>query len=150
VTIPSGFVPYAAVIHGRPVRPTLQGSNAGQNRLRFELPRSVLPLKVERASLLVRVRAPSRKVSVLGYDGENSIALKEIESPIDPLRVVVTDPRFLQPDSEGCLYLGLDISGRVGASSADPEARDVELDEVWRIESIGLEVSGRTEMNNGK
>jgi hypothetical protein len=150
VLIPSGFVPYSAVIHGRPVRPTLEASSPVHNRLRFELPRSALPLQVERATLTVRVRAPSRRVSVQGYDAEKTIALKEADSPIDPIRVDVTDPRFLQPDSEGCLYLGVEIGGRLGANAAEEDARNAELDELWRIESIGLEVVGRTQANNGK
>ena len=58
VTIPNGFIPYTAVTEGHSHRPTLEGSTPVRNRLRFQLPSSVLPFSVEKATLIVRVRAP--------------------------------------------------------------------------------------------
>jgi hypothetical protein len=141
VTIPSGFIPFTAMINGRPVRPVTEGTQSLGMRFRFRLPPSVLPLTVERATLRTKVRASSRKFAVVGYAGDQVVRLKQVESPIDPVRVDVTDPRLVTPDADGYLYLGVEIGERVGSASGDPT--HVELDENWRIESMGLEVVGR-------
>jgi hypothetical protein len=149
VIVPTGSISYTAVVAGRPARPTLEGTRASQNRLRFKLPPSVLPLTVERATLHVRVKAPSRQVKLVGYSGEQPVTLKEVESPIDPIRLDITDARLLRPDAEGCLYVGIEVSSRAGADMAT-DTLDVALDELWRIESIALEAAGRVEVGNGK
>ena len=64
-----------------------------------------------------------------------------MESPIDPIRVDVTDPRLVTPDAAGYLYLGVEMGERAG-SGGRRNATHVELDETWRIESLGLEVVG--------
>jgi hypothetical protein len=150
IVVPSGFIPYTALLQGRPVRPTLESSRPASNRLQFKIPPSVLPMTVERATLQLRVKAPSRRVAVSAYSKDKPELLKEVESPIDPIRVDVTDPRYLKLDAEGNLHLSVEVGARVGSSNAEPEARDIELDEIWRIESILLEVAGRVEAKDGK
>jgi hypothetical protein len=98
-----------------------------------------MPLAVERATLRVRVRASSRRVTVVGYAGDGPVRLAEVESPIDPVRVDVTDPRLVTPDGDGYLYLGIEVSERSDAGAGKQAA----LDEKWRIEGLTLEVAGR-------
>lgn len=141
VTVPAAFVPFAAVVQGRPIRPLTEGVQPTTMRLRFRLPPSVLPLAAERATLRAKVRASSRKFAVVGYAGNEVVRLAQVESPIDPVRVDVTDPRLITPDADGYVYLGVEIGERAGSDSDD--SRHVELDEKWRIESLGLEVVGR-------
>jgi hypothetical protein len=141
VTVPAEFVPFTAMVNGRPVRPVTEANQAVAMRLRFRLPSSVLPMTVERATLRAKVRASSRKFAVVGYAGEQVVRLRQVESPIDPVRVDITDPRLLTPDADGYVYLGVEVGERVGSASGD--AKFVELDEKWRIESLGLEVVGR-------
>jgi hypothetical protein len=141
VTIPAGFIPFASLIQGRPGRAVMEGTQPQAMRLRFRLPPSVLPLTVERATLRAKVRASSRKFAVVGYAGEEVVRLTQVESPIDPVRVDVTDRRLVNPDADGYLYLGVEVGERVGPPSGDP--KQVELDEKWWIESLALEVVGR-------
>jgi hypothetical protein len=142
VTVPAGFIPYSSIVQGRPVRPKLEASQPTTTLLGFRLPPSVLPLTIERATLRARVRTPSRQFSVTGYaDGEPTL-LRTVESPIDPVEVVLTDPRMLRLDADGFLHVGIEVSGRVGGEA---EPGIVQLDETWRIESISLEVVGRAE-----
>jgi hypothetical protein len=141
VTVPAGFVPATAIHLGRPGRVLTEGAQPTTMRLRFRLPPSVRPLTVERATVRAKVRASSRKFAVVGYAGNEVIRLAQVESPIDPVRVDVTDARLITPDADGYLYLGIEIGERLGSASGDPT--HVELDEKWRIESLGLEVVGR-------
>ena len=74
VTIPAGFCSFTAVTKGRSHRPTLEGTIAVRNHLRFQLPPSVLPFEPERATLFARVHAPGRKFTVSGVaDGIPSL-----------------------------------------------------------------------------
>jgi hypothetical protein len=142
ITIPAGFIPYSAIINGRPVRPKLEASLPANMLLGFRLPPSVLPFTIERATLRARVRTPSRQFSVIGYADGQPTVLRAVESPIDPVEVVITDPRLLRLDADGFLHIGIEVSGRVG-DEADPGV--IQLDDTWRIESLTLEVVGRAE-----
>ena len=106
-------------------------------RLRFQLPASVLPLTVERATLHLRVRAPSRRVAVAGVRRRPAGAVWPAwTSPADPIRVEVTDAATAHgPTTDGGLYLSVSIAN-VGPEPA-PETP-------WRIDVLGLEVVGRT------
>jgi hypothetical protein len=139
VTIPAGFIPYSSVAQGRSVRAFTEGSQAMNMRLRFRLPPSVLPLTIERATVRLKVRASSRQVAVSGYAGDEVVRLSKVESPVDPIRIDVTEPRLVKLDPDGYLYFGLDIGERLTGSSEDK----AEMDEKWRIESLALEVVGR-------
>ncbi len=142
ITIPAGFIPSFAIVQGHYVRPTTESNRAANMQLGFRLPRSVLPLTIERATVRVRVRAPSRKFSIVAYADNQPVTVQTVESPIDPIVVELKDPRHLQVDSQGYLHLGIDVSGRTGGDAA---AGIVQLDETWRIESLTLEIVGRTE-----
>jgi hypothetical protein len=131
VTIPPAFVEVRRA-DGLAGRPTLESTFPAEMRLRFQLPASVLPLETEHATFHMRIRAPARRVAVGGLAGGRLVSLFEAESPADAVRVELADPTLLQPDSEGGLYLALAIT-----DSGAPEGP-------WRIESLGLEVVGRT------
>ncbi len=142
VTVPRGFVPCHSVVQGRPRPVTPEGTRPTDVRLRFDLPPSVRPLAVERATLLVRLRAPGRRVSLAGFADGARVPLQETESPVAPIRVEVADPRLLRPDADGGLEFGLSIGERADASGAT-DVRRADTGDVWRIEAIGLEVVGR-------
>lgn len=142
VTIPPGFIPCSAIVQGHHVRPSLESSRPAKMQLGFRLPRSVLPMTIERAILRARVRAPSRQFSVSGYAGEQSVPLRTVESPIDPVVVELKDASLLQLDPDGYLRLGIEVSARTGG---DSEPGIIQLDDTWRIESLTLEVVGRVD-----
>jgi hypothetical protein len=140
VLIPRGFIPASTAGKGRRPPPTLEASNRTDLPLRFQLPPSVLPLAVDRATLHLKVRAPARTVSVSGVADGRRVPLFEAESPVDPIRVEIADPRLLAPDADGGLAVAVAISDPVGggekAAAFGPEGG-------WKIESLTLEVSGR-------
>ncbi|MBX9580450.1 MAG: hypothetical protein K2X87_09090, partial [Gemmataceae bacterium] len=140
VTVPRGFIPAWTTGPARPLRLPVEGTEPQKLRLRFVLPPAVVPLAVERATLTVRVRAPSRRVTVAG-DG---VVLREVESPAEPVRVEITDPKALQPDAGGGLSFTVAVGGRTDADGKPADVRLVNADGQWRIEAVGLEVSGRT------
>jgi hypothetical protein len=71
------------------------------------------------------------------------VTLRTVESPIDPIRVVITEPALLRLDARGGLRVDLAISELLGAPSAQGGA-DPGLQERWRLESVEVEVTGRT------
>jgi hypothetical protein len=178
VTVPQAFIPYSRIIQGRQRPATLEGAEGSEMELRFQLPRSVLPLTVERARLSAKVRSPARRFSVSGHTDAGPVTLFEAESPLDPIQVEITDPRFLRPDPDGGLRLTVRIGGQVrpegegkaapGDQAPDkgkppggkgppsggkgpgvppgvtPKLTDRPVDLFWKIESLGLEVVGRT------
>jgi hypothetical protein len=128
--------------------------------LRFQLPPAVLPLQVERARLIVKVSAPSRRVTLsVPVDG-GPVELYRAESPLDPIRLDITERRLLRPDEDGGLHLHLSISDLLltaGEAQPAPDRRgdrllpdeerrpSTERSEKWTIEYLELEVSGQAE-----
>jgi hypothetical protein len=133
VTIPSAFLPYRRLSEGHLQQPTLESAYPIEMDLRFQLPPSVRPLTVERATLTLRVRAPSRRVAIGGLADGRPFPLEVVESPVEPVRVEVTDERLLRPDDQGGVHLTVTITN-VGEGPFDSQ---------WRIEGVGLEVVGR-------
>jgi hypothetical protein len=110
-----------------PVLPT-----AGQpveQRLRFEVPPSVRPLAVGRATFTLRVKAAGRRVAVSGAADGKPVPLFDGTNPAE-VRLDITDPRLLAPDADGALYLTLSVGPAEGTTEA------------WKIEALGLELAG--------
>jgi len=124
-TVPAAFVPVRRPDLGRP---TLDSAAPTEQVLRFQLPPSVLPLEVERAVFRLRARAPGRRVAVTA----EGVSLFAADSPAEPIRVEITDPRQLRPDADGGLRFTLSIT------DAGPAPVP------WKIEELGLDVVGRT------
>jgi hypothetical protein len=142
VTVPGGFVPFVAVVDGRPHAPRLNHSEPARMRLRFQVPESVRPFTIERAVLRARVRAPARKFSVFGIPDGQPVPLLEQLAPADPIRLEITDPRLLRTDPDGGLFLELVVSERIGADGRErPVGRQEDLLK-WEIEALGLDVIG--------
>jgi hypothetical protein len=141
VTVPGPFVECRRMREQTISALTRESPLAADMHLRFQVPAEVLPLEVERARLEVGIRAPSRRIVVAGRAGEDLVELHRVESPADPIRVALTDPRLLRLDDKGGLHLNLDISAPIkGGDTEDKNAPGRE----WKIEYIELEVSGRT------
>jgi len=66
--------------------------------LRFQVPESVLPLAVERATLHLQVRAPGRRVSVAGLADGRPVPVWGAENPAAPVRVDLPDGPLLRTD----------------------------------------------------
>jgi hypothetical protein len=137
VHIPGPLISYRRVLNENLARPTFEATTAADMQLRFQLPASVLPLKVERARFVAKIDAPNREIKVDGVlDGKPAEILR-VASPLDPLRIDVADPRLLQADTAGGLYVNLSIS-----ESLRREAGQAAGNEKWTIEYLELEVDG--------
>ena len=65
-----------------------------------------------------------------------------MESPLDPIRLDIPDPRWLRPDDDGGLHLDVDVSDLLGRG---PESSGKsQKAEEWTIEYLELEVTGQT------
>jgi len=135
VTVPAPFLECRRIDNlGNSRRPPTQMAEPVDLRLRFQLPGCVLPFHVERARLTVRLHAPARPVTLGGYDGAEAVTLRGVESPTGEEVVEINDPRLLRPDALGGLFAHLAI----GDTPRDGGRR------TWKIESLELEVRGRT------
>jgi hypothetical protein len=138
VTIPGPLIPFQRVQPGGPtLKPVLGSRQKVDMELRFQLPAAVLPLEVERARLSLSITAPSRHVTLAGHADGQTIPLHQEDSPLGPLRVEITEKRYLQLDAEGGLHLDLNVSELL-----QDRARGKQ-DEEWSIEYLDLEIRGR-------
>jgi hypothetical protein len=129
IAIPRAFVPVRRVIGGGLAQPTLEASSALEMKLRFQIPASVRPLAIERATFYVNVKCPSRQFSVDGFAANEPIAQLKVESPPEPIRLELSDRRLLELDAQGGLFLRIKIGEGTGQ---------------WTIEALGLDVLGKT------
>jgi hypothetical protein len=135
VTIPRGFLPVRRLVIDRPSAVTMGAFFPIEMELRFQLPVSVLPLRVERATLFAQVSTPSRRFSVYGKGKDNQVSLFQAEAPTDAIRIEITDQAILKVDDQGGLHVHVAVGEAVGGAVRDTP---------WKIESLALEVVGRT------
>ena len=135
VAIPPAFVPYRRVLDVGSVQAATESIQPMQMQMRFQLPASVLPLRVERIALHLQMRAPARRVAIAGLANGQQVPLESVDNPTTPIRVEITEERFLRIDEQGGLHVVLTISNLAEGP----------VDTPWRIESLGLEVIGKTE-----
>jgi hypothetical protein len=140
VTIPGPLLPVRRITEIGSVKVPQWSDHAVDMHLRFQLPAAALPLRVERARLALRINAPSRRITVSGRAGADLVELWHEESPLDPVRVEIADPRLLRLDEEGGLHLNLAVGATLGGEAGRRVSRG---NEKWTIEYLELEVSGR-------
>ena len=135
VVIPAGLVTHARFLNGRPVQPTRESNSAIEMRLRFQLPASLVPLTVTRATFTARVKAPGWNVWLCGDKDGQAVPLVAQVSPIEPLQARIDDPTQLTVDARGGVFVNLLIELPPGGGRPDMK---------WQIESLTMEVEGRT------
>ncbi|HLJ94998.1 MAG TPA: hypothetical protein VKU02_17615 [Gemmataceae bacterium] len=142
VSIPGPFISCQRIVDAGPIRLVMEGKVNMDMHLRFQLPREVLPFKAERARLTLKIDAPSRRVTIAGLQDSQATPLRSVDSPLDPLRLDITDERLLHLDAEGGLHLNVTIGNTFqGKSEA---AAPQQVTEKWTIDYLELDVSGRT------
>jgi len=149
VTIPSAFLPYLAVPGpGVPsytaafdnrarvwLGPLLMGTRAF---LRFQLPAELLPFRCRHAVLGVTIRAPWRRLEILGLAADSLVSLAATQSPLGALKFEITRPEVLQLDQAGGLVLGVEVGS--GGEGKSREASAVG----WKIDEVELQLQGET------
>jgi len=120
---------------------------------RFVLPPQVLPCRITRATIMIRLHAPSRQVTLNGWSNEKRVLLRGFESPTGTKEHVVEDPALLQVDELGGLLFGVDISPtfeqqeqarqkRDGSFKKDQD-KDERVDRsTWHIDYLRIQVAG--------
>jgi hypothetical protein len=114
--------------------------------IRFEIPHTLLPLKVEKYTLHIDMAAPDRQVSVLairrGQEGRGAIRkVKSFSQPVGPITVDIPGEADLQLDNDGGVILGLEVSG-----PADPTSTS----STWTLNDMMLTVTANTQNPEGK
>jgi hypothetical protein len=139
VTVPTAFVDCQRLGNDGHYLPTTAESRFGTNvRLRFQVPPEVMPLTVNSARLTLKLRAALREVTVNGFAGNEALPLRRLSSPAGVEQIEIIDPRVLQLDKEGALFVSLDIG----------DVRSEATRDQWHLDWVGLEVRGRTTLRN--
>jgi len=151
VDIPSPMMTYDVVGTSDGLPPTIYNPRTGRWQkstaaadvvVRFRVPDSVLPLVLRQATLSLRVRAPSRKVELSDGAAQEPAVLAKAESPDGPFTFPISAPEALTIGEDGILRIRLQVSD-LQLSNLDPA--DLQgVDRNWQVDSIGLELSGRT------
>jgi hypothetical protein len=146
VIIPPTFITYRAIADAAGGQPSVFGNLTRQwgetdiaatEWLRFQLPSTVLPLRVSRATLAIIVRAPSRVLQVLAFRHGEPQVIQEWKHPIGSFTAVLEDAELLAVDATGGLQLAIRVSED---SVADPQ--DPMRQASWKIDSLQLEIAG--------
>jgi hypothetical protein len=140
ISIPAAFIPFRQIVDNLSIRPRLELSAQADMHLRFQLPQSVLPFKIERAKFTAKIDAPSRSVTVSGLGDSGGVQLHRVENPIDPVEIDIKDKPLLKLDGKGGLHLKLAISDLLKGAGDSQAAKGADQ---WSIEYLELEVHGR-------
>lgn len=142
VLIPAGFLPYQGVLREdfAPLYDPKKGAWVSartlpaKTMLRFQVPRELLPLQIDRATVSVDVSAPGRPLEILAGLGRDEVLATRV-SPLGRLRIQIDRPEVLQPDAAGGIYLGIAVgdSGQAGGQTVAE----------WAINDLRLELAGR-------
>ncbi|MCC6492715.1 MAG: hypothetical protein IT424_06820 [Pirellulales bacterium] len=143
--IPSVFLPFEAVDGPDGTPATSAYSNArrswvdgmvtaSQITLRFQTPKSLAPLAIEKATLHVEISAPSRVVTLAGWQGEVATPLQRVTSPVGRLTAAIPDARMLGLDSTGGLRVNINVSSH-------PREQEANISKVgWSVQNVWLDI----------
>lgn len=114
-------------------------------RLRWQLPRSVLPLQVDRARFTLVANIPSRQLTVHIVRGEELIPIADRSSPSGQIDIELSDAASLQLDDEGGITL------EIGVSELQQQIeKDSAANATWSIRSTALDIWGKTLPENAE
>jgi hypothetical protein len=136
VTVPRAFMPYRRVLSLGVAQPNMEGQQAIEQNLRFQVPQSVLPFKLEKARLFANVDIPLRRFTVRGYSDKGPVELRSVQSPVDDLEIEITREDVLSLDSQGGFHLDINVS--------EQTPKGEEIPPPWIIHSLEIEIIGQT------
>lgn len=129
----------SAAFNNRTESWTFPSTTTTQARIRFQMPQSALPLRLESAKLVLDCHIPSRTLEVFAVQGDQRVRVGNYRNATGSIETTIGDPKWLELDREG--GLSLDIS--VGDTSSD-SAQSMAVQSSWSIRSSRLEVLGTT------
>jgi hypothetical protein len=136
VVVPRAFTSFRRIISLGATQANMEGQQAIDQHLRFQVPFSVFPLKLEKARLFAKVDMPMRQFTIRGYSNKGPIELRSEHNPADTIQVEITREDCLALDEQGGLHVDIAVS------EADPGSG--ELPPKWIIQSLEIELIGRT------
>lgn len=128
----------------------LDGMNRpNESDLRCVPPRILLPCELSRATVLIKINAPSRTLELKGYVDGRFETLHRRENPNGLLRFEIDQPEALQLDPEGGLLLSIAISAteeelQAASEPDDPDNPKAPSRSTWRIEFVHVNLEGTT------
>lgn len=147
VVIPSPFlgaeeVPSAgggrSTVYDNRSRTWRSGQQPGVTLLKFRLPDSVKPLQLSEVKLEFKLLAPNRNVVFSAGSQENLTQVASVTDAAGTFSFTLTEPEQLQLDPNGNYFVEISVE-------ASEEAEQSGLpNQVWQMDYIRLEMSGRT------
>ncbi len=114
--------------------------------LRFQIPRVLLPVAVQRGRLTVQVTGPIVQLEIAGHrrNQNDVVPIKSWSDPVGTVSLEITDPEVLQVAADGGLLLRVSAGDPklLDQATLTPD-RDAKLS-YWRIESLALELYVKT------
>jgi hypothetical protein len=152
VVIPSTFVDFRQVAglderissaYGNYRREWMVQRRASRIWLRFQIPKEVLPLTIKRATLKLKINAPSWSAHICGVSDMREVPLQTLSGPVGAFQVPIHEPKALTLDDDGGLLLGIVVDQDKGGDLAAADGTR-NRGAPWNMESVQLEVSGVT------
>ncbi|MCH7729368.1 MAG: hypothetical protein IH991_23255, partial [Planctomycetes bacterium] len=159
VRIPAPFVTYRLIPDpGKPnavgmtsaystrTRKWRKSMQATQAFLRFQIPRSIMPLQIERATMTLNIHSPSRLVKIVAFANGEATTLRSFESPSGTKQIVIQNASVLQLDDRGGFPIGILVErhpaelAAVSGQSVPTVSEFPDLE--WHIESVSMELEG--------
>lgn len=129
----------SAAFNNRTESWTFPSTSPTRARVRFQMPQSALPLRLESVKLVLDCHIPSRALEVFAVQDDQQIRVGSYMNASGAIETTITDPKWLELDSKG--GFSLDIS--VGDTSSGP-GQSKAIQSSWSLRSSRLEVLGTT------
>lgn len=153
VRIPSTFLPYRSVSSRKSrvgtasnfsnTRRTWSPSSTTETStalLRFQVPATMIPLGVDRASLKLKISAPLREVTVSSGNRDAMAAIWTRNSPVGTFNIPLMATSSQQLDADGGFYVALKV-GNVQLDALEQSEQGTQ-DRNWLVDSMQLEIEG--------
>jgi hypothetical protein len=114
----------------------LQTTTSSRTWMRFQIPKSLLPVDLQAIRMTLQVTAPDRRLQILRLvDGQAEELFAKV-NPIGRYERVLTPPELPPVDDAGGIVLGVAVGEMIDSAAERKKA-------AWKIDFLRLEVSGR-------
>ncbi len=110
--------------------------------LNFQIPPTLLPAKVIKAHLAIKVSGAIDRIEVLSVKNNAVVSLQKIMNPVGIVQMEIADASVLDLSEEGELVIGIGVGdpNRAATSSDIANSKVGTTSDYWKIESLGLNV----------
>ena len=150
VTIPSPFLPYrtdrtmvSSSLYVNRTGEWVERQTSGKTWLRIQLPEEILPIRLDRVTVIVRIRGPVTRLEIAAERDGETVVLTGQTSPVGSVELEIDDTDQLLIDREGGIKLGVVVTVP-SANAATNENLDAGSINLWKIDSLRVEAEGET------